>query len=351
MSSKLYMRGVIMGLFDFENKSSYEYPKSIKEVDDMGSKEFEIFIYRYFTEYEGYEGDLTPENDYGLDIILSKSDTGDRYGIQCKRYGANTTIEENKLSKMLRGVRSHNVSKTDNGYYKLILFTTGTKDQLSNRAADYILENKIKCYFREDVVSILKNLDKELNREVRDSNYVNIAFDKVKKKQGSYKQSADFVNMLKKERLAIAKFHKLGPAYKVLNDKTLEEIVNKVPRNHSDLKKIVGFKDEKIKLFGTYLLNRIRNFYNEDSIDDPFKEKDSSEVDSEIISFLKEERKKIAKYNNIDPLYLVFNNATLEELAVKKPSNKKEFVLVKGLSEEKYNLFGEYLIRKISEIK
>lgn len=182
-----------------------------------------------------------------------------------------------------------------------------------------------------------------MNRPVNESNYINIAFDSSKTKKTSFKENSKFVDMLKEERKKIAKYNKINPLYLVYNDKTLQEIVSQKPVSMKELKEIKGFNKENVKLFGPYLINRIRVFLQLEEIN----EKPMIDV-VELTNYLKNERKKIAKFNKIDKLYNVFNNATLEEIVEKLPLSMDELLEIKGIGPSKAELWGEYLLKQLS---
>lgn len=70
--------------------------------------------------------------------------------------------------------------------------------------------------------------------------------------------------------------------------------------------------------------------------------------DTELLKQLKELRFTLAKMSRL-PAYMVFSNATLEDMAVKRPVTKGEFLQVNGVGEAKLNMYGEKFIEKIKE--
>lgn len=324
-------------------KQEYDYPKSIKDVDEMTGEEFERFIFKYLKQFNGYEGKLTEKNDYGVDIILwDKDDHTIRYGAQCKRFGPNTTLGENDLIKMIKGVPHYGISSSDTGKPFLILFTSAEKKQLTNRGLDFIENEEIQAYYREDIIDMIRDIDEKLNRTVKSSNYSNIAFDASKKKNESFKENTKFVEMLKSERKKISSYNKITPLYMVFNDKTMNDIILKKPTTLEELQKVYGFNKEKVDVFGFYLINKIRQFLDMEELSNSF------EVNKEeFTTFLKETRKKIASYNKIDKLYNVFNNKTLDEIVEKVPTTKDQLLEVTGIGPVKIDLWGEYLLNEI----
>ena len=72
------------------------------------------------------------------------------------------------------------------------------------------------------------------------------------------------------------------------------------------------------------------------------------EVDQEMYEELRGLRSSIAKQKGI-PAYTVFSNATLADMAAKKPTNLTQFKRVSGVGELKAGWYGNAFIRKIKE--
>ena len=329
-------------------KRQFNYPKSIKEVDELTGEQFELFIYRYLKEFQGYEGELTEKNDYGVDILLwNEDEPTNRFGVQCKRYGPKTVLGENELMKMQKGIKHYGLINPKTKKHNLILFTSAEKHQITGRGLVYIENEEITAYYRKDIIDIIKDLDEKLNRDVNKSNYSNIAFETSKKKKGSFKQNTKFVDMLKRERMNISKYNKIKPVYLVYNDKTIEDIIDKKPTTLDTLLKVRGFDKKKVDLFGDYLVNKIRIFMNLEIIEK--KNKSSKINEEEFTQFLKETRKKIASYNKIDKLYNVFSNNTLDKIVKNQPQTKEDLLKITGFGSTKIDLWGNYLINEIKK--
>jgi superfamily II DNA helicase RecQ len=337
------------GIIKLGKKKAFDYPKSIKEIDELTGEQFEMFVFKYLKDFCDYAGEITEKNDYGVDIILwKKEDASLRYGVQCKRYGPKTILGENDLMKMQKGVRHYGISEGATGKPNLILFTSAEQQQVTGRGIAYIENEEIEAYYRDDVIEILKDLDEKLKRNVKPSNYSSIAFESSKKKKESFKTNSKFVDMLKIERKNISKFNKITPIFMVYNDKTLKDLINKKPTKLEELLQVKGFNKKKVDVFGFYLVNKIREFMNLDKL-----EKKSGKVKKEInkeefIVFLKVTRKKIFSYNKIDKIYNVFNNKTMDEIAELCPTNTAELLKVNGISSVKVKLWGNYLISEIN---
>lgn len=73
-------------------------------------------------------------------------------------------------------------------------------------------------------------------------------------------------------------------------------------------------------------------------------------VRDELFEHLKEIRKEIATELQL-PSYLVFNDATLAQMAAIKPSNDKEFLSVSGVGEKKLASFGSQFMMAIRDFE
>lgn len=330
-------------------KREFDYPSSIQEVDKLTGEQFELFIFNYLKDYQGYEGEMTEKNDFGVDLIMWKKDNdNNRFGIQCKRYGPKTILGENELVKMQKGVTRYNLANPETKKPNLILFTSAEKVQISGRGLAYIENNDIQTYYRDDIIEILKDLDERLERGVNQSNYSNIAFETGKNKNESFKENTKFVDMLKKERMNISKYNKISPVYLVYNDKTIEDIIVKKPISIDKLLEVKGFDQAKVELFGEYLVNRIRIFLNIDTINSQALE--VKQINKEDLAlFLKETRKKIASFNKIEKLYNVFNNITLDEIVEKLPRTNEELLQISGMNAAKIEIWGTYLLKEMNK--
>ncbi|MFY0653778.1 MAG: DNA helicase RecQ [Cyclobacteriaceae bacterium] len=67
---------------------------------------------------------------------------------------------------------------------------------------------------------------------------------------------------------------------------------------------------------------------------------------SELFEKLKVLRKELAQRQGI-PAYLVFNDATLTDMAVKRPTNEDELVEISGVGQQKLSQYGDQFIKEI----
>ncbi|MCF4102148.1 DNA helicase RecQ [Gillisia sp. M10.2A] len=73
----------------------------------------------------------------------------------------------------------------------------------------------------------------------------------------------------------------------------------------------------------------------------------SSEVDAQLVKMLKELRKKVAKKSGVPP-FVVFQDPSLEDMALKYPVNLEELSNIHGVGEGKAKKFGKEFVELIS---
>ncbi|MBT3948636.1 DNA helicase RecQ [Candidatus Parcubacteria bacterium] len=71
-------------------------------------------------------------------------------------------------------------------------------------------------------------------------------------------------------------------------------------------------------------------------------------ADEELFEILRELRKGIARSHDIPP-YLVFNDATLDEMTSQKPMNEHAMKKITGVGDKKYNSYGKQFIAAIAD--
>ena len=77
-------------------------------------------------------------------------------------------------------------------------------------------------------------------------------------------------------------------------------------------------------------------------------EKKLSREDADLFEILKEVRSRLARDSGIPP-FMVFTNATLQDMAKKKPINTTAFKKVSGVGELKANWYGKAFVDRIRE--
>lgn len=78
------------------------------------------------------------------------------------------------------------------------------------------------------------------------------------------------------------------------------------------------------------------------------KRKTDFDFDQDLFDLLSQKRKEIASKKKV-PLYVIFANSVLEELAYCMPTEKDQFLDIKGIGEKKFDSYGEIFINIIEE--
>lgn len=80
----------------------------------------------------------------------------------------------------------------------------------------------------------------------------------------------------------------------------------------------------------------------------PVKESVKKSYDEVLFEKLKEVRLEISKEQNLRPVYLIFNDASLKDMAAKKPTTTSEFLEISGVGQHKLKVFGSQFIEEIN---
>ena len=105
--------------------------------------------------------------------------------------------------------------------------------------------------------------------------------------------------------------------------------------------------DEFIKARRTLLMKRPKAATAE-SVAVPVKKAASGEEDSALMERLRELRKKIAATLGV-PAYVIFADATLRDMSIKKPLTTAEFMQVSGIGSIKAERFGKQFAEVIQK--
>ena len=157
---------------------------------------------------------------------------------------------------------------------------------------------------------------------------------------------------LKALRLSIAKEERL-PAYFIFTDATLNEMAARKPRTLQEMSQIKGVGSRKLSAYGEKFL-RLINEKTEPVAETPASkaepdvEAPTPEADRGLLAELKALRLDIAKKERV-PAYVIFTDATLNEMAARKPRTLQEMSRVKGVGSRKLSAYGEKFLRLINE--
>ena len=110
-------------------------------------------------------------------------------------------------------------------------------------------------------------------------------------------------------------------------------------------------KDEIVALTGAasgilFRGERVEVTLGKEQMQEKFPMSGTVGVDSKLLTALKALRTRLAQEANI-PAYVIFSNATLNDMALKAPRNMKEFLTVDGVGEIKAQRYGKAFLNII----
>lgn len=79
----------------------------------------------------------------------------------------------------------------------------------------------------------------------------------------------------------------------------------------------------------------------------PIKESVKKSYDEVLFEKLKKVRLEVSKEQNLRPVYLIFNDTSLKDMAAKKPTTTSEFLKISGVVQHKLKVFGSQFIKEI----
>jgi ATP-dependent DNA helicase RecQ len=114
------------------------------------------------------------------------------------------------------------------------------------------------------------------------------------------------------------------------------------------------YKELKLTPLGVEILKGQKDFFIQSSLVETKKDislkQEDLEVDKEIFNKLRAVRYKISMRENI-PAYIVFNDSTIKEMAMRLPKTKDEMMSINGVGEVKFERYGEEFLEGIKNIK
>jgi len=175
--------------------------------------------------------------------------------------------------------------------------------------------------------------------------------------------SRDFTETLKQWRKELAK--ELGlPAYYVLTDKSINEIVDSLPTSLDELKDIHGIGPAKCEKYGPEILEMVeliskdRIEETEPIIEPPTniqedwvgeqKGKSEQSISDYLKTKIKQWRNKIAKKKGI-PLCGIIHDRTIDFIADFKPTTMDELKRINGMDPYRYTQYGKELLEILNE--
>lgn len=110
----------------------------------------------------------------------------------------------------------------------------------------------------------------------------------------------------------------------------------------TSLSKQVLFENKKVELVKTETIQAMKETAAE-------KPKTQKEIHQDkLFDRLRKLRKRIADEENVPP-YIIFTDNTLTEMAAERPLNRMDMMGISGVGDRKYELYGEYFLREITE--
>lgn len=158
---------------------------------------------------------------------------------------------------------------------------------------------------------------------------------------------ASLYEALKSKRLELA--NKTGsPAFTIFTNKTLDELVEKMPKTEVDFLDIYGISQKRCDAYAKDFLPILINFNRSDSsIQKPSAQKyvipKLKNQDERLFQELREFRLHHALEKGLKAFH-VFGNTTLNEIVEVKPKNKEELLDVKGIGQWKLEQIGDAVL-------
>jgi len=164
------------------------------------------------------------------------------------------------------------------------------------------------------------------------------------------------------------------PAFIVFGDVTLRDMARQKPVDIEAFRNVHGIGSHKAEEYGNAFLTAVRKFIAEhlkltdetspsslktvpQTLDTSINQhtgNDSSQpvwapfesVDSELYDKLSELRLNFSKLKNI-PAFVIFSDAALKEMALRKPTNLESFSKIKGAEKQKVEMYGRKFLEVI----
>jgi superfamily II DNA helicase RecQ len=214
-----------------------------------------------------------------------------------------------------------------------------------------------------------RNLNEELARHKTDA----------RNEQQLLRSRQDLRGALRRLRTLFAQRLDCAP-YLIFHDRTLNEIVVKLPRNKSTWMAVYGIGDQKFKSFGTPILSVVEQYSSRLCNTTRHKQEQARTSASSAPGRLAAEeqlqsndnsngrvllksrhglrqrlrklRSELAGQQNSElPLYsyIIFPNKTLDDIVIKLPTSRLELMNMYGIAAKKCDQFGEDILSTVRE--
>lgn len=130
----------------FEKRSKF-YHMDIKEIDKMEGTAFEVFLSELY-DGMGYYTEVTPNNDFGIDVIIIKDKI--KAGIQAKCYGEGRTVGVEAVNEVCGGA----------GYWKVQKKMVITNRFFTKKALITAKSNNVEMIDRDGLQFLIKEYQK-----------------------------------------------------------------------------------------------------------------------------------------------------------------------------------------------
>lgn len=132
--------------------------------------------------------------------------------------------------------------------------------------------------------------------------------------------------------------------YHVFTNKTLDEIVEKLPSTIDQLLKIQGIGNQKAEMYGYDILAFIKKSTEDKQTPPTVVSNNPTDLKKSLMEF----RSKRARELNAKPYY-IFTNKTLDAIVEIKPKTLDELLKVEGIGAKKADEFGEEILRLVNK--
>ena len=150
---------------------------------------------------------------------------------------------------------------------------------------------------------------------------------------------------LKAKRRALAEAQNV-PAYVVFPDKTLIEMAEKKPATLDQMAGITGVGARKLESYGAHFLEVITG---EAEALHPARMRLAGRPEGALFDRLAEVQLQLARGEDGTGKYLTCTNATLRQIAERRPSTLSELAAIQGMGEQKIDRFGEAFLTALRD--
>jgi restriction system protein len=176
---------------------SYFFPNTIEEIDEFSGKDFEEFLFHFFTVI-GLDPRMTNDSDdKGIDLMIKRTADSEKrvIGIQAKRWKGN--VGPNEIRKMLDGKNHYNLEE-------LRIITTS---KLTSSAKTTALNNHITILDRDRVEEFLQELKKKDDLQFRNIKKRTVSIKMNDNNKDEHHTSNYLVSRLKSLRIELSNTH------------------------------------------------------------------------------------------------------------------------------------------------